>query len=152
MGKMEERVEKSIFVRGKILHEASIFEKMIDVFLSMYYAQKGKQSEFMQIFLSRTDLTRKANCFIETVGNYENDFKARNPDFQTEILQILKTRNIMAHEVLQPAGEIESCDESLVFDNYKKKRKVTSYSKEEVKKEIELIEKYCEEIQLLIIG
>lgn len=138
--------------RGKVLNEVAMLEKLIDVYLSMYYAQKGKQNSFMLTFLSKTELRRKVNIFKETIQLYKNNFVVNYPEYESDLERIFKSRNIFAHEVLDVTQEglIKYSEGVLRFDNFKKNRLVTSFTKEQIEQEVDLISKYIIGIRELL--
>ncbi len=138
--------------RGNFLNQITKLEKVIDVYLSMYFSQTGKQNTFMRVFLSKTELTRKINIFKESVSSYKNGFKKSCPKYINELEIILKTRNVFAHEVidLSEAGIVKFNEDILVFDNFRKNRIKTEYTKERLQREVELIGKYITSINKLL--
>ena len=138
--------------RGKVLNEVAMLEKLIDVYLSMYYAQKGKQNSFMLTFLSKTELRRKVNIFKETIQLYKNNFVVNYPEYESDLERIFQSRNIFAHEVLDVTQEglIKYSEGVLRFDNFKKNRLVTSFTKEQIEQEVDLISKYIIGIRELL--
>ena len=150
MDYIEQRNEIAVQARGRILQAAALFEKMADVFLSMYYSQKGKQKPFMLIFLSKMELSKKVEALIETIGLYPNKLKDEHPNYESEIRKIVTVRNVMAHEVLEPIGEEFDPEGVLQFDNYKKNRKISRYSTEDVNFAVANIEKYSTAVLQLV--
>ena len=147
---MDKRINLAAKARGQILQEVTIFEQMIEIYLSMYYAQKGKQIDFKSAFLQKMGFRNKVETFVYTITKYQNQFKINNPNYKKDLNAILKIRNIVAHEVLNPIGEDYDTKGVLEFNNLRKTPKITPYSEEQISAHINSIIKYTFEVQKLI--
>ncbi len=138
--------------RGVIINQVAMLEKLIDVYLSAFYAQKGKQNMFMLAFLSKTEIKRKVQIFKETIDKYDNSFKKRFIDYSSEFESILKMRNTLAHEVLDVSdkGILKFTEGLLSFDNFRANRVVTEYTTDDINKMDSLIQSYIEGIRKLL--
>lgn len=138
--------------RGSVLNSVTMLEKIIDIYISTYYSQKGKQNQFFRIFMSRTEFKRKIDIFKETVIIHQPNFKKDYPSYLDDLRKIIDSRNIFAHEVLDISqdGMINYNKGSLQFDNFKKDRKKNTFNDLEINSLRELIHKYSEIIKDLL--
>ena len=136
--------------RGFILNEVVLLESAVEMYLSLYFAQKGTREVFMHHFLSQIGFSKKLDIFRITIAKKKNTFTANNPSFSIDLGRLIKDRNAFAHEVINisDVSEVEyAANKTFSFINFKKpKAKAKRYSPKEIQEIIDLSRKYYNEL------
>ncbi|RQO75565.1 hypothetical protein DBR43_09510 [Pedobacter sp. KBW06] len=124
-------------LRGVILDGCILFERIMDKFISEYFADSEfKKNQLMEFILSTEKISfdSKRQIFISLTNHIFPDFKKQHPNFDKLLQELVSIRNILAHAELLRNDQEREEEDSFSYIRYKNgKRTVVNYNNEKIK-------------------
>jgi hypothetical protein len=139
--------------RGMILNQTIMLERAIDEYLCLHFCQtKIKRTELMDLIFGteRMSFDIKRNIFKILSNRYHTDFIKDNPTINSDIKQIVETRNIFAHYLLDSTEngikEFAKGTGLIGFIKFNNKRVIKQYNVKGIANHLQMIDSYIEKL------
>ncbi|MGY4537020.1 hypothetical protein ACVW0P_001434 [Mucilaginibacter sp. UYNi724] len=150
--KLKDLTVDAIVLRGGLINEVILLEKIIDNWLAKYFCNNEKRkNEFFDLILCHDRLTysSKVAVFVFIIQSHCKDFLKTYPYLAKDLNEIAEKRNILAHWLLDTSdtgidkGEIHFIKAKKVFPSI-------AFTAADIEKTLTNIEKYKKVIYNLV--
>jgi hypothetical protein len=134
-------------LRGAVINEHIMLERMIDFYLSNTFAKDKKTSTELRdwVFTERINFESKIQILRLTISSHNPEFDLQYPKYGNDLIEINQKRNILGHHLFindDEAIELYEKHNTYSFAKFKTDSSILYLTNDEVKNLINLISKY----------
>jgi len=148
--KILEGIKRGYEIRGEIINNTILVERVADGFISVYFLGKSaKRLELMELIIcDRMDLSLKFDAVISILKkrckNKSIDFKKSFPKIAEDFQIICKDRNKFAHNLMFPNAWNFTNNTVISLIKFRDVAEIVNYSDEKYKQILKRLEHYKE--------
>jgi hypothetical protein len=135
--------------RGYLIEMLAGFESLIDFYITIHFTghdEKDKFEEFVSLIIApNVTLSNKIEIFRALVDKYHPKFLAKNKNYWTDFVAIVKMRNVVAHYPINTSPSAIAKFKAKKIIQYIKFKKYTEQGEKKLLAMVEFTEKYTNE-------